>query len=73
MEYYKEFLIVDVIIPLSRGEGLGVVGACMKVSVGDSLLEGVYQDVVCLDTTVCLGQSESHGILVKITSELVHG
>ena len=39
--------------------------------VGDPSLKGINQD--SLDTTMCLGQSEGHGILIKVTSELVHG
>ena len=35
-------------------------------------LEGVYQDAVVVDSTVCLGQFESSGVLVEVSVELVH-
>ena len=40
--------------------------------VSHSLLKGVHQDAVEVDSTVCLGQSKGGGIFVKVTVELVH-
>ena len=39
---------------------------------GYSLLKGVYQDAVVVDSTACLGQFEGSGVLIKVSVELVH-
>ena len=36
-------------------------------------MKGVYQDAVQVDSTACLGKSESGGILVEVAFELFHG
>ena len=35
-------------------------------------LEGVHQDAVIVDSTVCLGQFKGGGVLVEVSMELVH-
>ena len=37
-----------------------------------SSLEGVYEDAVIIDSAACLGQFEGHGVLIKVSIELVH-
>ena len=37
------------------------------------LTKGIDQNVVSINATACLGQSEGCGILIKISSELIHG
>ena len=39
---------------------------------GYASLEGIYQSAVMIYPTVCLGQFEGSGILVKVSIELVH-
>ena len=41
--------------------------------IGYPLLEGVNQNAVEIDSTTHLSQSESSGVLVKVSVELVHG
>ena len=39
---------------------------------GYSSLEGIYQDAVIINSTVCLGQFEDGGVLVKVSLKLFH-
>ena len=39
---------------------------------GYSSLEGIHEDAVIINSTLCLGQFESSGVLVKVSIELVH-
>ena len=40
--------------------------------IGYPSLEGIHQDAVNVNSTVCLGQSKGGGVLVEVTIELVH-
>ena len=39
---------------------------------GYSLLEGIYQNPVIVNSAVCLGQFEGSGVFIEISIELVH-
>ena len=68
--------LVEPLLPLPAGPFLpireGSSGHHDSELLGNPSLEGVHQNVVVIDSTVCLGQLESGGVLIEVSIELVH-
>ena len=68
--FVKQLFLFPTSLFLAGREGSG--GHHDGKLLGYPSLEGVHQDAVIIDSTVCLGQFKGGGVLVEVSIELVH-